>query len=147
MKPAFLRKLLACAFLCLWAGATCGQTVYKWTDETGKVHYGDKDNSPQNSKQVTIRPPAQSASPPPAGASGAPVAGNLQTCLAMARTMVEVKNPTPAQIRADSKQLLGICPDTAYECVSYIERPEANNCRAVPLVPGGHFTHNQIFRR
>lgn len=60
----------ACALLAL-SGPAAAQ-VYKWTDENGKVHYGDK---PQGAKAVTtIATPA--AGTQPAGAA----AGSLDDC-------------------------------------------------------------------
>ena len=60
----------ACALLVL-SGPAAAQ-VYKWTDENGKVHYGDK---PQGAKAVTtIATPA--AGTQPAGAA----AGSLDDC-------------------------------------------------------------------
>jgi hypothetical protein len=125
------------------------QPIYKWTDQSGQVHYGDSDSSAKNSKQITIsQPPATSQQPPNSpGAIEAPKAGNLQACLSLARSMVDNRNMTPSEIRAQSKQLLGLCPGTAYECVTYLERPEGNSCKAVPLVPNGHMTFNRTYRR
>lgn len=59
-----------CALLAV-AGPAAAQ-VYKWTDESGKVHYGDK---PQGAKAATtIAPPATGTQP--AGA----VSGSLDDC-------------------------------------------------------------------
>lgn len=77
----------------------------------------------------------------------APEASNVQKCLLLARVMVDKKNSTPDEIRSDSKQLLGLCPGIAYDCTSYVERPERNNCRAVPMRANGHITTNNTHRR
>lgn len=61
--------------------------------------------------------------------------------------MVDKESMTPSQIRADSKQLLDLCPNTAYECVTYLERPEGNSCKAVPMPANGHITINRTYRR
>jgi hypothetical protein len=58
---------IACALLALsWPAAA---QVYKWTDENGKVHYGDK---PQGTKPATtVKGPAAAPQPPDtAGATG-----------------------------------------------------------------------------
>ena len=61
---------IACALLAV-SGPAAAQ-VYKWTDENGKVHYGDK---PQGAKAATtIATPATGTQP--AGAA----AGNLDDC-------------------------------------------------------------------
>jgi hypothetical protein len=62
---------VACALLAVsWPAVA---QVYKWTDENGKVHYGDK---PQGAKAATtIAAPASGAQP--AGAGGA---ASLEEC-------------------------------------------------------------------
>jgi hypothetical protein len=110
------------------------QGIYKWTDETGKVHYGDRVGVPQTGTKTAIK-----GSEPP------PESSNLQTCLGMARVMADKKNSSPSEVRADSKNLLNLCPGTAYECVTYLERPESNNCKAMALI--GPILKNQTFRR
>lgn len=142
-------KLFACGLLCLLVTNAHAQPVYKWTDESGQVHYGDSDSQAKNSKQVSISqpPPINKLPPSNPGANGVPKTGNLQACLSLARSMVDDRNMTPSEIRAQSKQLLELCPGTAYECVTYLERPEGNSCKAVPLVPNGHITFNRTYRR
>lgn len=62
---------IACALLALsWPAAA---QVYKWTDENGKVHYGDK---PQGARAATtIAAPATGAQP-----AGAAASGSLDDC-------------------------------------------------------------------
>jgi hypothetical protein len=61
----------ACALLAL-SGPAAAQ-VYKWTDENGKVHYGDK---PQGAKPATtIATPATGSQP-----AGAVASGSLDDC-------------------------------------------------------------------
>jgi hypothetical protein len=60
---------VACALLAVsWPAAA---QVYKWTDENGKVHYGDK---PQGAKSATA------IAAPPTAAPGAAVSGSLDDC-------------------------------------------------------------------
>lgn len=154
MKIAFM-----CALILIVCEPAFAESIYKWTDENGKVHYGDnKDASKTNTQRIRVI--GASSSNVSTGASSNNVsasennnnstpidAGALQRCLAMARTMVNKKTTNPSEIRADSKSLLDICPGTAYECVTYIERPEANSCKAVPMTSGGSITNNVIYQR
>lgn len=144
-----LKKCFILAVLLLGCAAASAQGVYKWTDANGKVHYGDQGQAPGNS--TTIKTPLAPAGAAAAGAAGATAAAagdlpNLSTCLQMARTMADDRNPTPAGIRAQSQQLLSLCPITAYQCKSYLRQPERNSCDAVPMSPGGqiltHRTYN-----
>jgi hypothetical protein len=140
-------------FLCSVAGA---EGIYKWTDENGKVHYGEKGDATKNSTQIIVRTPhsladGEGASGSKAGENSSNVATieatTLQSCLDMARGMVNKKNITPPEIRAESKRLLDMCPGTAYKCVTYTKRPENNSCTAVPMVPGGSITTNTTYNR
>jgi hypothetical protein len=143
------------------AGTAFAQGVYKWTDDQGKVHYGDGQRAPSNGTKTTIRGSVatDNGNVQRGEGQGAPSSvsktairgletsdtGNLQNCLAMARGMADKKNPSPAEIRADSKALLDLCPGTAYDCVTYIERPESNDCKAVPLT--GPIMRNRTLAR
>lgn len=51
----FTAKHLLLIQLSLCAGLACAQQVYKWTDENGKVHYGDQNTAPSKSRQVEIK--------------------------------------------------------------------------------------------
>lgn len=57
-------RLVALCILCLLLGGAVASTVYKWTDENGKVHYGDSNSGP-NSKQLPITPPPPASKPVP----------------------------------------------------------------------------------
>jgi hypothetical protein len=62
---------IACALLAVsWPAAA---QVYKWTDENGKVHYGDK--PPGAKAATTIAAPPTAAQP-----AGAAAAGSLDDC-------------------------------------------------------------------
>ena len=59
-----IRSVVAGCLLLCWHGSTSAQTVYKWTDDQGTVHFAD--SPPVNTKNVEERnlPP-----PPPAPAT------------------------------------------------------------------------------
>jgi hypothetical protein len=160
LDSSIMTKYLIFGLVALLCGSTYADAVYKWTDENGKVHYGGATESARNSTNRTAVSVAD-APPEPAGGSttaregiprksGSPIPAenaSLQTCLTMARAMVDKKNPTPPAIRADSRKLLDLCPQTAYECVTYIERPERNSCSAVPMKANGNITNNRTYTR
>jgi hypothetical protein len=71
--------VLAAAFLLAAASGPVGAQVYKWTDENGKVHYGDK---PQGTRPATaIASPARA--PAPAGGASSLEECHTITCQGM----------------------------------------------------------------
>lgn len=152
MKTAY-SFLLACLVSC----TANADTVYKWVDENGRVHYGEKSQAPKNSSKIAIKVPentpepvAKAASMPTASsasASGKIDDATLQKCLELGSKMARNQKLTPPEIRAESKKLLDLCPATAYECVSYVERPQDNSCKAVPMKPGGNITTHRVLQR
>jgi hypothetical protein len=66
-------KLLTTAFALLAASGPAAAQVYKWTDENGKVHYGDKPQGAKAATTIAAPPPVA----PPAGAAGS---GSLESC-------------------------------------------------------------------
>lgn len=74
-----MRRLLL--ILLLSTPALAGQSVYRWVDANGKVHYGDRPPAPQAEK-VEIRAPAPSApvTPPAAPTAAATAAAASTEC-------------------------------------------------------------------
>lgn len=60
-----IRRAGLCALLCAAYGAAAAQGVYKWTDERGQVHYGDKPPAGASAQPIDIdpSPPAPAKSP------------------------------------------------------------------------------------
>ena len=58
-------KLTVAACLCLSVFGIANAQVYKWVDEHGKVHYGDRPPQQERASQITVRKspsvPAQQA--------------------------------------------------------------------------------------
>jgi hypothetical protein len=144
------RFLLGQLLLALCVSASA-QAIYKWTDSAGHVHYGDR-NDANGSASSTLNAPRQ-ASQPDAGkvmvqepiqaaASDSP---DLPRCLALARVMADDQVRSASVIRARSKELLSLCPDTAYECTSFPKQPERNTCKAVVMVPNGGIVTNRTY--
>lgn len=154
-----MKNYFVLAYLLMVCSTALADSIYKWTDSSGKVHYGDRNVESSNAVKIVVKAPevpsskADAVAPESEGRSGDTGTAatsdmtNLQKCLAMARTMVNKVNTSPPEVRADSKNLLDLCPGTAYECVTYIERPESNNCKAVPMMPNGRITNNRVYRR
>jgi hypothetical protein len=132
-----MKKYFSLVVILLSCAAALAQGVYKWKDASGKVHYGDQGQAPENS--VAIKTLGTSAPAPAADSS------NLSSCLQMARSMADDRNPTPAGIRAQSQQLLSLCPNTAYQCKSYTRQPERNSCDAVAMSPGGQILSHRTY--
>ncbi|MCG8324138.1 MAG: DUF4124 domain-containing protein [Thiotrichales bacterium] len=63
-----LRQLICLFLLCF--SAVCLAGAYKWTDEEGRVHYGDRPSTDYQSDEVKVgsSPGNKPASPPPAAA-------------------------------------------------------------------------------
>ena len=66
-----LRLLGFCVVAALCAHASHAQTVYKWTDADGKVHYAEKkDGATSNQQEVKIAPAPPMPPPTPVKPSG-----------------------------------------------------------------------------
>lgn len=50
-----LSTLIACLIVANISGFASAQGVYKWVDKDGKVHYGDKRNAPNATKESDIK--------------------------------------------------------------------------------------------
>lgn len=146
LPPAAL--LVACTF-------AFAQPVYKWTDENGHVHYGDRNDAPQAKTGTTLNLRARGAQPAASAGQGAasatdtvraslPESSNLQRCLGMARAMADSGDTTPAVVRQKSRELLELCPDTAYDCTTYPRQPDRNTCQSSRLQAGGHILTNRV---
>src|SRR4051812_7690202 len=104
LPGALLKRYLIYGPFLLLCGTASAQTIYKWTDKTGKVHYGDSTSSPKDTTPLVTKAGENSSAAAPAVSGEAP---KLQKCLAMARQMVDQKNrPTPSEIRSRSNELL-----------------------------------------
>lgn len=145
-----IRSLLCAALLAPCALASA-QAVYKWTDESGHVHYGDRNDAPKANTGTTLNIGGRPSSVAPASAPASkttaslPESSNMPRCLQLARVMADSRDPKPAVIRSQSQELLSLCPDTAYECSSYPKQPERNTCQPVRMQAGGGIVTNRVY--
>lgn len=91
-----IRMLMLGACLAL-ASASVNAEVYKWTDESGKVHYGDRKPERGNAQQINVRSgkPSQPSlmAPEPETAASQEDAGE--------KTAEKTSGPTEAQLKAN----------------------------------------------
>lgn len=129
------------------------QKVYKWTDENGKTHYGDKPGPVNKSKKLLIQTnkpiaePASTESVAPPEESVADTADtnvttqpNFLQCMKLANEKsLEQPGDFSAESKARHKKLLALCPNTSYRCFTYRITPSKNNCTASRMKPGDNF--------
>lgn len=161
-----MRKLaLLLTILCCAANA---QEVYKWTDENGKVHFGDRSAAPADSKKITVKVQPPTAPPVAQGDQGKPKAMNNPARAAPARPGAEAAKESvpvdPAKVGPKCKGLVDqianvkrgtpweslardfndACPGIAYECVNYKAHPENNTCTWIERT-GSNILHTKNY--
>ena len=141
--------------LCMTATHLHAGEVYKWTDENGRVHYGDKNTAPPSSQAVTTPNPSKPApveqkalatpkklSSPyakldpkevsePWKPKGVPVDPTLvkPRCNELGQTVSETPAGKPFKHMTD--EIISLCPGVGYECRRYRKHPQDNVCVAV----------------
>lgn len=142
-----------CAAACLWlAGAgAAAQEIYKWTDASGKVHYGDRAAAPEHSRKLPVTPaPAPAAAPvrqpaaaprPEARAKPVDPARVAPSCQGLIGQIAAV--PPGKNWEALYRQFDSACPGIAYECVEYRSRPRENRCSWVERTGKSVLTTNR----
>lgn len=121
--------VLATALVLTAASGPVAAQVYKWTDENGKVHYGDK---PQGTRPATaIAPPA--SSPAPAGGTNSLEECHTITCQGMRAeerkraAQAEEQKRNAAAARAQSRTATPSGPSAAErERAAAVEKCKAN---------------------
>lgn len=88
MNPKRLTPLLLTSLSLLLAGTAQAQQVYKWTDASGQVHYGQK--KPEDAAQVQ----ALDIAPPPSGQSSADSAAEIARLNALSDQMARERQAT-----------------------------------------------------
>jgi len=135
--------------------------IYKWTDEHGKTHYGDRPAGStaktktilKTNKAPTVRalPSSNELSDETKTNSGAgenaavPVnQSNESKCLAMAREAADlplrkVGSKPSAKRKSLFKKMSSLCPNKVFKCSTYTKTPEHNVCTASIKKPGDSF--------
>jgi len=88
MNPKRLTPLLLASLSLLFSSVTQAQQVYKWTDASGQVHYGQK--KPEDAGQVQ----ALDIAPPPSGQSSADSAAEIARLNALSDQMARERQAT-----------------------------------------------------
>jgi hypothetical protein len=142
-------SLILCLAACLVSSASIhvadAGEVYKWTDENGKVHFGDRQSAPSNGPKIEMKSQPAPGTPPTQPPSGTPP----QPTPASTQSPQSKSTPAdPSQIRPGCQDLIdqiakvqpgtnwqslyqkfnATCPGIAYECNNYRTHPENNKC-------------------
>lgn len=102
--------------------------LYKWTDASGKVHYGDRAAAPESSVQVTV-PVAPGRQRPRSDAQIKPSpTDRISMSVECTSLIANIENtPGGANWKQLSRQFTETCPGIAYECQA--DRATAQNHR------------------
>jgi hypothetical protein len=156
--------LAACLVYSALIDVVYAAEVYKWTDENGKVHFGDRLSAPSNGQKIDVKPqPMLEQSTPPTQ----PQSGTLpQATPAPIQSPQSKSTPAdPSQIRPGCKELIdqianvkpgtnwqplyqqfnATCPGIAYECNNYQTHPENNKCEWVKRT-GNNVLHTNNYQ-
>lgn len=143
--PSFASVLIVAALFALSAANAHAQELYKWSDASGNVHYGDRAAAPENGVPISV-PVAPGRQPFP---SARPAPGNQVSAASRSQSDAQIK-PSPtdrvsmsvectsliakientqdgANWKQLSRQFNETCPGIAYECQA--DRATAQNHR------------------
>jgi len=133
---------------CLALPGADASEVYKWTDENGQVHYGDRISSPTDAKQIKLD--VQSVSTP-ASKQPSPRRSIIESksrpadpslvkpgCMDLINRIAKVK--PGVNWEALAQEYNATCPGIAYECKRYRTHPENNQCTWIERT-GGNILH------
>lgn len=125
--------------------------IYKWTDENGKVHFGDKTNAPKQSQEVVVKPVSGTGTMPSYNVKPLPVANSEQKktetkevdfaseevmkCQRLAEQFV--LKASKAERGAIGQQIRSLCPNWRFHCDTSRSQPEKNSCMATKENFGG----------
>lgn len=160
-KLAMLLTLICCQIN--------AQEVYKWKDENGKIHYGDRAKAPATSKKAEIKvlAPATIPTRPESTSPKADLGNAKTTTVARPPKTDENRGSTPVDPSRVAPRCQGIvdeiakvppgtpwiglaqefgrtCPGLTYECITSKSRPETNKCNWVEKI-GNTITNTKHF--
>lgn len=143
----FLASVLIVATLSgLSAANVYAQELYKWTDASGKVHYGDRAAAPENGVPIAVpvapgRQPFPSQRPAPGNQASAPSRAPSEAQIRSSPTdrvsmsvectsLIAKLETTPggANWKQLSRQFNETCPGIAYECQAERATPQNRRC-------------------
>lgn len=132
--------------MCFMAQGIQAGEIYKWTDENGKVHFGDKSNAPKQSQEVIVKPvsgtgampstynvkPSQEQAKTKEGELASP---EIKMCQELAEQSVLEKSIE--QKKAIMQHIISICPNWRFDCRTSPRQPQKNSCIATREDFGG----------
>ena len=145
----FAPALLVAALSGLSSRNAGAQELFKWTDASGKVHYGDRAAAPEDSKRlnVPVAPAGTPSRPPLPVHAPLPARGNAQkksipvdasrvgsSCQGLADNIAAGLSGKVSQSLV--RQFNEACPGIAYECIEYRSRPQNNRCDWIEQTEG-----------
>ena len=127
------RKTLVVLAALLFATTSVSQTVFKWTDESGVVHYGDSVPAGVESfERVGITP----ASPPSADSAPVPAAGAPEVSATEPAPQAPASSASAATPQAASalsfEELDRICEDAREAAIAPLRAAAIDECKAEP---------------
>ena len=139
--------LKICAlWLLLLAQGVGASEIYKWTDENGKVHFGDQANAPKKSEEVIVKPVSGTGAMPSKydfttkelskTAVENPKRSNsidlttpaVAKCSGLAKQYIV--NDDNAEREALISKIKSMCRGVSFYCWSYKANPSRNRCEA-----------------
>lgn len=147
-----MRYLICILFLALCHHATYAQKIYKWTDENGKTHYGDKPAVKGKNKVMIMNKKKSPTTKPLSSGDEEKVLdeealsaseANVSKCLAIAREAAALPESAHAERKNLFKELQFFCPNKVYDCTSYRVNPDDVICKASTKKPGDNFFTNR----
>lgn len=126
-------------WLIVFAQVVGAGEIYKWTDENGKVHFGDKTNAPKQSQEVIVKPVSGTGAMPssynfkpsqkqPTTKEGELASPEIMKCQELAEQ--SRSNTSLAERKAIMQQIMSICPNWRFHCRTSRSQPQKNSCIA-----------------
>ena len=144
---------LAAGWMYLAVHVANAAEVYKWTDENGQVHFGDRQSAPENGQKLDIKSQPQSGKPSQATPAPIQLPQGKSTpadpsqvrpgCQDLIDQIAKVKPGTNWQ--SLYQEFNATCPGIAYECNNYRTHPENNKCEWVKRT-GNNVLHTNNYQ-
>ena len=129
-------------WLIVFAQVVGAGEIYKWTDENGKVHFGDKSNAPKQSQEVIVNPVSGTGAMPSSyNFTPSPVneeknktkevawdSPEAARCEKLAKQFITKESEKDRG--AIGRQIKAICPNLRFQCYTSRSEPQTNRCVA-----------------